>query len=337
MAKQETKRQHFVPKTYLKRFSVERDEQYFISALPVADPTENKIIEISTRNIGLQKDIYTLPGDTEAERQLVEKFYSENYEKHYDKVYEILVDSNKKTVSDEERELIISTVVTMFYRTTKWINPFNDFMRIEMTQMYHMTQQMGKDHFYIENEKISIAGKTVEQVCNELAFENRPSQILTQLQVALRLINLRSVRDGIMVIKLLDSDSEYITSDNPVSSYRLGVKHVPPFDPRNILSLPLDNKHKLTLMPYSDKETKNLIVRNAYSGRMGFPEKITSNYQQWQNSERFILGTNSGLKSYLSTKTETERPLSEDELKKFEPQQKVLSEMIKKMRDKGLI
>ena len=328
----EVKRQHYVPRTYLKHFSTERSGEFFIKALPTTDCIEGRIIELNISNICLQKDLYTLPGDTAEERMLIEKFYSDNYEVHYNKIYEILIDPDKKTLTDEERELIISTVITMFYRTTKWINLHNEFSNRVLEQAYFMCQQTGKDYFMFEKQKISVAGKTLEQLQKENKYENRPAQILTQLQVALRLIKLRTIRDGIYVSKLVDENCEFITSDNPVVYSNINSGHAAPFDPTNILKLPLDNKHMLFLMPYSDKETKHLILRHNVSGTTCFTEKLTSNYEQFRNSERFLLGSNSSLKGYLATKEISERPLTEEENLKM----KSFGDLIQKGKDLGL-
>ncbi len=328
----EVKRQHYVPRTYLKHFSTERSGEFFIKALPTTDYIEGRIIELNISNICLQKDLYTLPGDTAEERMLIEKFYSDNYEVHYNKIYEILIDPDKKTLTDEERELIISTVITMFYRTTKWINLHNEFSNRVLEQAYFMCQQTGKDYFMFEKQKISVAGKTLEQLQKENKYENRPAQILTQLQVALRLIKLRTIRDGIYVSKLVDENCEFITSDNPVVYSNINSGHAAPFDPTNILKLPLDNKHMLFLMPYSDKETKHLILRHNVSGTTCFTEKLTSNYEQFRNSERFLLGSDSSLKGYLATKEISERPLTEEENLKM----KSFGDLIQKGKDLGL-
>lgn len=327
----EVKRQHYVPRTYLKHFSTERSGEFFIKALPTTDCIEGRIIELNISNICLQKDLYTLPGDTAEERMLIEKFYSDNYEVHYNKIYEILIDPDKKTLTDEERELIISTVITMFYRTTKWINLHNEFSNRVLEQAYFMCQQTGKDYFMFEKQKISVAGKTLEQLQKENKYENRPAQILTQLQVALRLIKLRTIRDGIYVSKLVDENCEFITSDNPVVYSNINSGHAAPFDPTNILKLPLDNKHMLFLMPYSDKETKHLILRHNVSGTTCFTEKLTSNYEQFRNSERFLLGSDSSLKGYLATKEISERPLTEEENLKM----KSFGDLIQKGKDLG--
>jgi|GEM_PF-790368 len=338
MVKKETKRQHFVPRAYLKYFSLEKSGEFFINAVPKASPTQDKIFTPNIKNVAIEKDIYTLPGDSEGERQLIERLYSDNFEAHYDKVYQILTDPNKKEVTKGERDLIISTVVTMFYRTTKWINSHNKFMARVIHDMFALAKRAGTDYFMFEKERISIAGKTEEQLADEFKLENRPSQVLTQLQVALSLIEARSFNDGINIIKLNDGiDNEFITSDNPVSYYRAGVNEIMPFDPKNVLSVPLDNKHILMLMPYADTETKNLIIRRTDSAMMSVAQKLTANYNQWHNSEKFILGTETGLKEYLDKKEETERPLTPEELKQAEPRRKAFEEVLKKAKDMGLI
>lgn len=337
MAKQETRRQHFVPRTYLKRFASQRGNEFFIHALSNAEPKEDKIFELNIANAGVQKDLYTLPGENEAQRQMIENFYSDNFETHYEQLYEILTNQDKTEVNAGERELIIGTVVTMLYRTTKWINSHNQFMERVLTDMYHLTKQVNKDYFMFEKEKISIKDRTLDQLIDEYKLESKPSQLMTQLDVAIRLLQVRGKADGIYVIRLSGNDHEFITCDNPVSYFRVGVNEIMPFDPRNVLSLPLDKKHLLMLMPYTDDQTKHLIMRTTFDGKMALNQKITSNFTQWRNSERFILGGRESILSYLATKEETEKPLTPEELKNLEPRRKAFDEVVKKAKDLGLI
>ncbi len=338
MANGETKRQHYVPRVYLKRFGTQKGQEHFIHALPKETPTPDRIFEPNIKNVGIEKDLYTLPGDTPDKRMLIENIYSDHYEQHYDQVYAILTDSKKTKVTDEERQLVLSTVVTMFYRTTKWINSHNEFMRRGIHDLYSLAKQTGKDSFTIDGEKLVIGGKTEEQLFNEIRLENKPSMVMTQLEVALKLIELRNANDGIYVIKLDDGpENEFITSDNPVSFSRGGTVDTFPFDPKNILSLPLDNKHILMLMPYAHKETRNLIIRRVDNLEAGYRQKLTANFEQWTHGEKFIFGTESGLKAYLSTKEETERPLTEEELAKHAHRREVLNEIMKRMKALGLI
>lgn len=327
-------RQHYVPRTYLKHFATERNGGYFIKALPIANFQADKIHEISVANVCLQKDVYTMPGETDEERMGLEKFYADNFESQYDTIYQLLTDPEKTTVTDEERTLIISTVVTMFYRTTKWISQHNEFMNRVFKQLFSVCKEKGKDYFIYEGEKISIADKTLEQLQNEYKVENRPAQVISQLKVALKLISIRSVRDGIYVSKIMDDDCELVTSDNPVSYNNVGGGgHIAPFDPKNVLSLPLDSKHILSLMPYADEESKHFLIRNQISGKMCLTQKLTSNSQQSTNAERFMLGNESALLSYLNTKEEMERPLSKEEA---EEHKKKFNELLEKGKQLGL-
>lgn len=333
MAQDLVKRQHYVPRTYLKNFaSKQTGDEFFAKALPIDSPQSDKIFEINIKNVCLERNLYTLPGETAEQKMLLEKFYSDEIEQHYNKIYSLLTDPAKTNVTPEERELIISTVVTTFYRTTKWINQHNDLMKRVYTQMFALCQQAGKDYFLFEGTKISIKDKSLEDLLKEHKVENRPGQVITQLEVALKLIKIRVMSDNIFVSKLSDGDSEFITSDNPVVLQNLKGGHIAPFDPSNIMKLPLDKKHMLFLMPDADEEAKKLIVRHNVSGLFCKTEKLISNAEQFQKADRFILGDDSSLNSYLQTKDLAERPLSEDELKKMTS----FDDYVKKGKDLGL-
>jgi hypothetical protein len=307
-------RQHYVPRTYLKHFAVERNNEFFIKALPRDESKTVMIFESNITNVCMLKDLYTLPGNTAEEKMLLEKFYSDNFESEYNSVYNILVDNSKTTINDVERNLIISSVITMFYRNTKWISLHNGLIKRVIQEMFLLCEQTGKDYFIFENDTVSIKNKTVDDLYNQFAIEQRPVQVLTQLQVAMKLILLRNQYDGIFISRLIDSDTEYITSDNPVIAFNPTNNRIRPFDYTNFLKLPLNNKFLLTLIPNSDKSLRNTINRKDFSGSIGTIERLTSNYEQMSSSERFILGSEKALKQYITTKdiSEKSRPNMEN-------------------------
>jgi hypothetical protein len=334
MAKDLVKRQHYVPRTYLKNFAgKQQGDEYYIKALPIEDPREEKIFELNIKNVCLERNLYTLPGETDQEKMLLEKFYSDEIEQHYNFIYALLTDPAKTTVTPEERERIISTVVTTFYRTTKWINQHNDLMKRIYTQMFALCQQHEKDHLLFEGIEISVKGKTVEELLQEHKVENRPGQVITQLEVAFKLIEVRVQSDNIFVSKLTDDGAELITSDNPVVVQNIKGGPIAPFDPSNIMKLPLDKKHMLFLMPDADEEARKLIVRHNVTGLSCQTEKLISNAEQFQKADRFILGDDNSLKGYLKTKELAERPLSEEELKNMTS----FEDYIRKAKDLGIL
>ena len=333
MAQTEVKRQHYVPRTYLKNFAKEKSGEFHIMALPITDTRPEKIFEISITNVCLERHLYTLPGNTAHERMLIETFYATEIEKHYERIYQLLIDPNKTTVTESERELIISTVTTMFYRTTMWINQHNEFAKRTLTLLYETCKQAGKDYFISEGEKISIAGKTLEQIIIENKIESKPMQVLSQLEIAFKLLEQRKGKDGIMISKLVEDDCEFITSDNPVIVQNPNGSRVLPFDPTNIMKLPLDNKHMLLLMPFADKNSTHTIVRHNISGTMCKLKTLGSNSGQFKKAERFVLGNDNSLNNYLKTKDASEQKLTDEEVKSLNS----FDDMIKKAKDSGLL
>ncbi|MGB3345414.1 MAG: DUF4238 domain-containing protein [Aequorivita sp.] len=307
------KRQHFVPRTYLKHFGIADGNEYLVHVLPQSATEAKAIFQSNIKNVALEKHLYTLPGETVAQKMAVEKFYSDELEQHYDSIYALLTDPNKTELTDAEKDLIISTVVTMYYRTTKWVNASRNLMGRAFEQVFHHCKQTGKDYFTLGEENISIAEKTLDEFTRDYNKERQPGMILTQLEVAIKLIAIRVKNDSICVIRIDDEDLELVTSDNPVTASNNNPERFAPFDRTNILKLPLDSKHILMLMPECAEGLENRIFRRVSKRPFAEIEKLTANYSQMQNSEKFMFGSKKALESYLITKQESERPLEEGE------------------------
>lgn len=299
MASSQVKRQHYVPRTYLKRFASQDGDAYYINALKVSEPKIEGIFPVNIINACLETHLYTLPGENTKERMALETFYSNEFEEHYDRIYDILINPDKTDLNEEERDLIISTLITMFYRTTSWINKHNEFMKRVITQGYELALQMKKNYFIHEGEKISFEGKSLGDLVKEYKMENKPVQVLTQLEVAFSLIETRKANSGIFVIKLNEPECEFITSDDPVIVSSLSP-NPSPFDKNNIIKLPIDNKHIVMLMPNSN-EAKNLILRHNVSGAICRNKALAININQFKKAERFILGQRSALESFVNS------------------------------------
>lgn len=308
------KRQHFVPRTYLKHFGVLRGKESLISVLPSSESDIDKVFETNIKRIAFENNLYTLPGETIEQKMAIEKFYADELEQHYDRIYQILVDPSRIEITPEERDLIISTVVTMYYRTTKWVNLSKNLMSRVFIQMFELCKQTGKDYFTYENEKISIAGKTLEEFTKEFNDNRQSGMVLVQLETAFKLIALRTKFDAIVVSKLNNENCEYVTSDNPVIASNPKTERIIPFNHENLLYLPLDSKHMLMLIPEVEKGNENKIFRNTLEGIRSKSSRLTSNFQQMANSEMFVFGSKSGLELYLKTKSITERALTEKEI-----------------------
>lgn len=316
MTTQETKRQHYVPETYLKRFGYERKQgEYHIGALN--KDTLEKPFSPNTGNVCVQTDLYTLTGDTEEERQLIENFYGAEIETKYDHLYSILTDDGIKSIDDKTKQEIIGFAITMLYRVTKWITTHNNFIQKAFEKSISLANSVNKDYFVFQEQKIFFKKKTIEELIREYANNQRIGQVVSQLKVAINLINLRK-DDSINVIKI-NGDLNFITSDNPVVLYNYNTKFIAPFDSNNVIQLPLNSKYKLTIYPKDSFSIPNYISRIFHKDSLAITESWVNNYEQYRNAERFLLGDYNTLLDFknFKSKMEDQSIIKEDQTNEF--------------------
>lgn len=306
--KKETKRQHYVPQTYLRRFAIKRNKNFNINA--VDKNNLEKIIFPNIKNICVENDFYTLNGENESERQFLETFYAENVELHYNEVYRVLTDESVLEISDEMHYKIILTVLTMLYRTSKWVCMNNDLFDRHLDQLFERQQQIGKDYFIFKEINYSTEGKTREEVKQDFRKLKKDSQVIFQLEVAIKLINIRRY-DDIIVDKLSD-ENQFFTSDNPVIMENIQDGTISPLDPENMIRLPLDTKHILTIMPHSKSDNAHFIFRSKHTGGRSIMKMFANNYSQLASCHKYILGTKKGLNDYISKIEDYEKSIDEE-------------------------
>lgn len=318
MAIQITKKQHFVPRAYLKYFADKKGSgHYNIMALPTNNLTPAGIEERNTKSICYEQNLYTLPGSTNEEKMLLETFYSEEFENKYEHVYTMLTDPSKVELTNEERELVISTVATMFYRVPVWQKQHTEVMKRVFAMCIQATNHTGQKETTIEGDVYVIEGKTVDQLIAEYVENNKSHQVITQLKIALKLVSVRLQSDNVYIFKLEDGKQEFITSDNPVKLQNLNNQPIMPFDSSNIMKLPLDTKHYLMLMPNNDKANLNRISRHNAKGGFSKREELISNTEQLQGADQYILGSTSSITRFLNIK-DNDIPLTDEEQAKLD-------------------
>lgn len=309
------KRHHYVPQTYLRKFCEPSGSEtiYFL------DRTKSSVGDIkptSVKNICIEGHLYRLNKDGE-DSQIIEKFYSDDIEGSYNEIYEVLTNDKIDKLTSEQREKIIEYVITQLYRSPKWKNFHINILNRVLENMYYMCEHIGSETFDYEGITISIKDKSLEDSQKEWYYHSKEAFLRTHLDVAYKLISYRLASDSIMVSKLED-DKEFITSDNPVIYYNPDVQHQIAFHPSNVLQLPLSPKYMVMLMPGSKPQYQHLITRKTCTGEISQIERLVANYDQLNSSERFILGTKTGLEKYLETKELSERPMTDEEDKNLD-------------------
>jgi hypothetical protein len=297
----EIQRMHFVPRTYLKRFSVEKikagTKEFYINALDKA----NILGKIESRNIKRickEDNLYTMPGETEEERMSIENIYKHLYENGYDALYTLMIDGAREHITYEERYAIVGFIVSLFFRNNSWNNFFNKTLSEAYEKAYTLSKSNGKSSFYFEDMEVSIIGKTLDELMVENKKQDAPMIAMTMLQKILELVRLRVNNDFISIIKT-KNEFEFITSDNPVFFKAKNTNFRPiPFDPNNSLWLPLDKNHLLQVEPWANELDWKMIGRN--NDIIGFPGLIASmsNHFQFIQASKYILGTETGLTAF---------------------------------------
>jgi hypothetical protein len=114
---QKTKRQHYVPQSYLRRFS-EDDNSVF-----VFDKANNSVFESSTRNIAQERFFFELPKETigNEDPQVLEHIFSE-MEAEYASLLDVILSSlaRKRRFNPKRKTMMALFVAIQFLRTKEY-------------------------------------------------------------------------------------------------------------------------------------------------------------------------------------------------------------------------
>jgi hypothetical protein len=292
------KHQHFIPRTYLKKFAHTQNGDTFLV------DTFNKLTKelkpnISVVDICVETDLYTLNHLEGDQKYEIENFFSDNIESKYPDIYRLLAEEKKEIITPEERTLILFTTLSMYFRTPKVLNQFVSFSAKLIDQVKSETEADTMDFL---GYKILTKGKSFNEIKNEIKETNRIDYIKTQLALLNQFIQFKAL-DGLVVIELV-GEQEFITSDNPVeirNSFGIGFNL---FDTKNSIYIPLDPKHALFIAP----KLENSILNQVFYQRDNFFHHITLNHCVFENAERWILGTKMGIEKFLKDEEEYSMP-----------------------------
>lgn len=323
------KAHHYVPQTYLRKFAYKQKKGSYVHYLERDEQDESKIHPTNTKNICQEKHLYKLNTDS-IDSLVIEKFFSKNIEANYNEIFSILTANSLKFLTSEYRTKIIEYVVMQLYRSPKWKNGYNNHMKRFLSTSYKICEQKNQDSFYLEGKKISLKGKTLEELQKEWCINSKNEILFAQLKVAKDLIGLRLKTDSVM-ITVIEDDKEFITSDNPVV-YHSSDPISMPFDPRNILEMPLSPKHLLRLFPNPYSIGYDLILREKCSADKADIARLNANHMQLCSSEKFLIGTKTGLQKYLKAE-EVKSYLTEEEYSRISSDE----EFLKVLKSKGSI
>jgi hypothetical protein len=294
MERQEKKHHHFVPQVYLRKFHHTKEvnggkKEYFVSSFDKIDNKEKNKINVS--EICAKKKFYTIESSNIKVRESIENFYADTIEKDYDTFYNLLINSQINSITLQERELIIGTIVNLHLRNYFWLKIFNGFW----TSLIEKYPDGFNDVVYDEKDNVlfDFSSKTREQIIDKNKQDNKQRFIKSHLEQTIKWTKYH-FHDYIIVESAPDN-AMYLTSDKPVIGGTINSS----------LRLTLDSKHMLTLIPANShmdfNDTK--VFRKIDSVQ---PEY--SNIMNFENAERFVIGFD--LNNILQSKILYEKALT---------------------------
>jgi hypothetical protein len=139
--------------------------------------------------------------------------------------------------------------------------------------------------------------------------KDKPEFVVAQTRAAIKLLRLRFDSDGIEIMKIQRTDDYFITSDRPVAPRDPDNQRIVPMNPKNFISLPVDHKHLLLLIP--ERPTQNLD--KIYRSDASDIDLFVWNTQQFGLAHKYLMGSEIGLQQYCDTVKRVNSKRSKDE------------------------
>jgi len=288
------KHQHFIPKSYLKNFAVLQNEKFFVEAkLKTEDQPKGQLLSI--RDVCVDKNLYTLPHIEGDDKYSLEKYYADNIDAVYPEVYELLTGPSKTYITKKQRAQIVMTTMSLFFRTPKFLN-LNE-RRTNLILEYGVRNHINNEgyvKFKFQDNDFNFHVDTIEEVRANLKIKHKLKFLREHLDAWRKFVEFK-INAGLTVYHIYE-DLELITSDNPVRMHSVAGNRFSVFDPTNIISVPLDNKHFLIIFPNTESAMHDRIFREERDKWFG----LTSNLEVDRNSEDWIIGKPKSIHAHIA-------------------------------------
>jgi hypothetical protein len=223
---------------------------------------------------------------------ILEKFYAENIDGAYAEVYNMLSDTSVIHIDPTRREKIIYTLMSLYFRTPKFLNALNDMtdkILNDASQYADNDQVVG---FEIGRESYRFKVSELDTVKEEFKLKNKLLFLKSHLEQWAAFVRFKA-QCGITIIEVPEG-FDLITGDNPVIIRSTGFKAFNIFDPTNIVRVAIDRRRMLVIMPNTEGGLTDRIFRQFTSkwNALGLGLQVE------KNCERQIFGYPSTLEQH---------------------------------------
>ncbi|WP_343657979.1 DUF4238 domain-containing protein [Chryseobacterium sp.] len=333
-------RQHFIPRSYLNNFAEIDGDKHFVFAKRKG---HELIRKYSTKDICVEKNLYTLPVDDDNKKFDLEHFYADRIDSVYPEVYRFLIDKQNTVIDFEMRLKVISVCLSLYFRTPKFLNIENDAFERIFEQIKNDTENV---KVVIFGKEIVISKEEAKKIIREKKEDNRRYFLRQHLIDYEKFVSCKLL-DNMAVYHIAD-ENEFITSDNPVvlrpfvdvtsPDYSLEVyysREIDPFDPKNMICISLDAKTILVILPSEDNKVVNTFLQQS---DISFFDVLMYNSEIEKFSEQWIVGSDKGVQSHVSDQVKYNKDTPENRKLLGDYQKKTIKllELQKKIEKYGL-
>jgi len=328
------KHQHFIPKSYLKYFGNKQGVNYLVDTL-MRGPG-NKIVQLTTTNICVQKNLYTFPLNSPGDRFAIEKFYAVEVDAEYPKVYDMLINPNVTAIGRDDKRKILNTILSLFFRTPHFLNDRNDGLDDMLDRLIARNSNP-------ENEvtvglkggqRMKFKMKDIEDVRASIKAKYKEEFLISHFADWQDFVNYK-MTCGLEVITV-PIEVPLITSDNPIlimgMDGQLNLKDI--FHQDNIIEVPINRNQYVIIHPNSIAENERLRIVRSNRDKY-FAAGVNLRIQD--NSQTRLISCPGDLQVHFDSQAElgqqNENNLKEfEDLKKRTQLQMELMQVIKKNR-----
>lgn len=318
------KHQHFIPRTYLKQFTENLDKK----SINTYNKKSEKYNLLSITNVCVEKNFYTLKNLTGEDRMAIENYFSRQIESKYQRVYQILVEEKKTSLSPEEKHDILAVTLSMYFRTPKQLNTIVSILDDYVGNVKENKEIKNIKFFGLDIETKNLDIKNLKK---EIREKLRIDYLRIQLQLFEQFVNFK-LKNGLTVLSN-ETNFDFITGDNPVNFLNLNGISNDLFNINNSTYIPLDSKNCLFIAP-NKLESSGLSV---FYQKDSFQLVHVVNSCTYENAELWILGNEKGLQNAIekvkeyNSNYEGEHPV----LDEFKSKLELIQELLKTMK-KGI-
>lgn len=273
----QTKRQHTIPKCYLKNFSDNNKSLFKKEKIP--NLKKEKILKDINKPISLKKatvveDFYTVNKGNDP--MLIEtRIYAKEIENRYPSIYNILVDPNKEGFDMMERNWILICLLSLHCRTPKQFKLFESII----PDLHTFEKSI-----ILEDYKGAHILKTLPKIIEAHQFKR------------------------IIMAKITDT-SQFLTCDNPVliigndNTLKNNIFEEQ-FNSDNIVLIPLDKKHCCIFTHAKDKNGIKADGKVFYNKierievDCSFAQNV--NWFTLDSADKYYYGSEKYIKAYFS-------------------------------------